>query len=213
MREYVDEDLEDSFAPIQPLDWIKNPVEWLSNEDILKVMTQYEKSYTDFEFLGPSPIDYREKVSYFRDTCVWEELCRFNLSSMMKKGKTKFGIVFNLDKHDMPGSHWVAMYIDVKKRGIYYFDSTGEAMPKYLEQLVKSIKDQGHRSYINFHFQQNHPKEHQKGGTECGIYVLYFIVNMIHTGNFKKFNSKNTTIPDNMMKNLRNHFFNKNKTS
>ena len=35
----------------------------------------------------------------------------------------QIGIVFNLDKHDQEGSHWVSMFIDLKRDGIYYFDS------------------------------------------------------------------------------------------
>ena len=174
-------------------------------------MKQYEKSYPEFVFLGPSPIDYAEKSSKFSDRCVWEELCKFDLGKLIKEHKTKIGIVFNLDKHDQPGSHWVAMYVDIRKKMIYFFDSTGASIPKYLNKLVNTFMEQGKKYNILFKFQQNHPKEHQRGGTECGIYVLYFIVNMIHHGNFKKFNSSDTTIPDKMMQNLRNHFFNENK--
>ena len=208
MQGKVDEDIKDSFAPMQPREWIKNKVEWLSSTEILDVMTQYEKSYKHFDFLGPSPIDYREEDM---GGCVWEELCRFDLHNMIKRGKTKIGIVFNLDTHDKPGSHWVAMFIDVRHRGIYYFDSTGDAMPTYLNQFVTTIMNQGKKLNMHFHFRQNHPKEHQQGSTECGIYVLYFIVHMIHHGNFKMFNSKNHTIPDKMMEELRDDFFNENK--
>ena len=208
MRGKVDDDIKDSFAPMQPREWIKNKVEWLSSTDILDVMTQYEKTYKHFDFLGPSPIDYREVVL---GQCVWDELCKFDLHKMLQRGKTQIGIVFNLDTHDKSGSHWVAMFIDVPHRGIYYFDSTGDAMPLYLNQFVTTIMEQGKKMNMHFRFKQNHPKEHQQGGTECGIYVLYFIVNMIHHGNFKMFNSRNHTIPDKMMEELRDDFFNENK--
>ena len=77
-------------------------------------MKQYEKTYKCFDFIGPSPIDYDKHVSY--GECVWEELCEFSLNKQIKEGKTKIGIIFNLDPHHKPGSHWVAMFINTKKR-------------------------------------------------------------------------------------------------
>ena len=50
-----------------------------TNIDILNVMKQYEHIYPNFEFIGPSPIDYDTHLSY--GECVWEELCKFNLQN------------------------------------------------------------------------------------------------------------------------------------
>ena len=47
-----------SFAPSTPKEWNEHPNTWLSSTDITKVMDQYEKNYSCFNFLGPSPIDY-----------------------------------------------------------------------------------------------------------------------------------------------------------
>ena len=69
-------------------------------------MKQYEKTYEDFEFLGPSPIDYDTHKAY--GECVWEELCEFSLRDNLKEGKTKVGIIFNTDPHTEDGEHWVA---------------------------------------------------------------------------------------------------------
>ena len=35
----------------------------------------------------------------------------------------KIGVIFNLDKHDQSGSHWVAMFIDLENKFFFYFDS------------------------------------------------------------------------------------------
>jgi hypothetical protein len=43
--------LKNLFAPEHPPSWLKNPVEWLSNEDIDKVMAQYEQTFKDFKSL------------------------------------------------------------------------------------------------------------------------------------------------------------------
>jgi len=99
----LEKELMESFAPESPDDWKKNPNEWLSSIDILQVMSQYEKKYKCFDFMGPSPIDYDTHKLY--GECVWEELCHFNLADQIKNGKTKIGIVFNTDPHYKGGSH------------------------------------------------------------------------------------------------------------
>ena len=86
-----------TFAPKAPTTWKTNPDEWLSSLDIEKVMKQYERKYSCFDFIGPSPIDYDHHKVF--NECVWEELCKFDLSAMIKKGKNKIGIVFNTDPH------------------------------------------------------------------------------------------------------------------
>ena len=81
-------------------------------------MKQYEKKYPKFDFIGPSPIDYDKHLAY--GECVWEELCEFSLKKSLSEGKTQIGIIFNLDKHNEDGSHWIAMYINADKKHIYF---------------------------------------------------------------------------------------------
>lgn len=175
----MEEDLLDAFAPESPEEWKRNPNEWLSSIDILEVMNQYEKKYKCFEFLGPSPIDYDTHKLY--GECVFEELCHFNLQDQIDKGKTKIGIIFNLDPHYKSGSHWVSLFINVKKGEIFYFDSAGDDIPKQIEKFAKNIIEQGHnlKKRVNFKLDKNYPVEHQYGNTECGIYSLFFIVHML----------------------------------
>ena len=175
----LNNELNESYAPESPKEWKKNPNEWLSSMDILNVMKQYEKAYKCFEFIGPSPIDYDTKKLY--GTCVWEELCNFNLKNQIKSGKTKIGIIFNLDPHYKGGSHWVSLFINVKKKSIYYYDSVGEKIPQRIMNFVNTVIDQGKNMNprIDFKFDQNYPVEHQNGNTECGVYSLYFIVHML----------------------------------
>jgi hypothetical protein len=175
----LESDFADSFAPESPDEWKKNPNEWLSSVDIMKVMKQYEKAYPCFDFIGPSPIDFDTRKLY--GECVWEELCNFNLEKMIKKGKTKIGIIFNTDPHNKPGQHWISMFINIKKRKIFFFDSTGDKPPKEIMSLIERIKDQGInlKNKINFKFDSNEGTEHQYGNTECGVYSLFFIVHML----------------------------------
>ena len=137
----LESELSDSFAPESPPEWKKNPNEWLSSTDITKVMKQYEKAYKEFDFIGPSPIDFDTRKLY--GECVWEELCNFNLEKLIKQGKTKIGIIFNTDPHNKPGQHWISMFINITSKKIFFFDSTGDTAPKEIKKLIERIKEQG----------------------------------------------------------------------
>ena len=99
----------------------------------------------------------------------------------MRRGIYKIGIIFNLDPHYKSGSHWVSLFIDIKKGKIFFFDSAGDKVPKQIKKLSDNIIEQGKQLHppIQFNFDENHPKEHQFGDTECGIYSLFFIIHML----------------------------------
>jgi hypothetical protein len=203
----LESDLADSFAPESPQEWKKNPNEWLSSIDIMKVMRQYEKAYKCFDFIGPSPINFDTKKLY--GECVWEELCKFNLQSLIKKGKTKIGIIFNTDPDYKPGQHWISMFINIKKKKIFFYDSTGDAPPNQIMQLVRRIKNQGLnlKKRLYFKFDCNKGIEHQYGNTECGMYCIYFIVNMLED-KLTSHDIKNHILKDEYMEKFRKIFFN-----
>jgi hypothetical protein len=196
-----------TFAPKAPAIWKKKPTTWLNSLDIENVMKQYEKKYSNFEFIGPSPIDFNTKKMF--GECVWNELCNFNLKKTIQRNKTKIGIIFNTDPHYLDGSHWISMFIDIPKKQIYFFDSVGELPPNQIYQFVNTIVNQGVKMNINFKFQMNYPVEHQEKNTECGMYSLFFIIKMLNGANFKKvFMNKKSLIRDKEMINLRLKYFN-----
>ena len=186
----MEDELLDSFSPVSPITWKKNPNEWLSSVDIIEVMNQFEKTYKCFDFIGPSPIDYDTHKLY--GECVWEELCHFNLAEHIKKGKTKIGIIFNTDPHYKGGEHWISLFINIKKGEIFFFDSAGNKASNQVMKFVNNVIEQGHsllNNRINFKFDQNYPIEHQYHNTECGIYALFFIIHMLEdkiTGHYLK---------------------------
>lgn len=194
-----------TFATPQPNEWKRKPTEWLTSVDIMGVMKQLEVGNKQFSFIGPSPIDFDEHELY--GECVWEELCKFNLNSEMKKGKTDIGIIFNLDPHDKPGSHWVAMYVSIPNKDIYYFDSYGDKMPRRINRLAQRIQNQSLNKGSAFSIKENKVR-HQYSDSECGMYCLYFIKSLLEGESFEKFQKQKT--PDLKMKTLRNIYFNKN---
>lgn len=203
----LESELNDSFAPEHPEEWKKNPNEWLSSVDIMNVMRQYEKAYKCFEFLGPTPINFDTKKLY--GECVWEELCKFDLNQFIKKGKTKIGIIFNTDPDYKPGQHWISMFINIKKKTIFFFDSVGDKPPKEIMTLVKRIQQQGNqlKKPVQFKFDSNEGVEHQYGNTECGVYSLYFIVNMLQDKLSEEY-LKTHILKDEYIQKFRNVYFN-----
>lgn len=194
------------FAPEHPPDWLQNKQEWLSNRDIDSVMPQYEEKYADFKYLGTTSIDYDFK--YDNGQCVEDQLCRFNLEEQMKAGKRRFGAVFNLDKHTKGGSHWVSMYFDIDHSIVVFFDSAKGGIPTEINRFIKTVTKQGAsmKPAIKFEFKTN-KSDHQRGDTECGVYSIHFIIEMLHNfDNLSRF--MNGKIPDKEMSKERFKIFN-----
>jgi hypothetical protein len=194
-----------AFAPEAPASWLKNPEEWLSSTDIEKVMRQYEHAYKCFEFLGPSPIDFDEHLEY--GECVWEELCKFDLEDYIKRDKFKIGMIFNLDKHYQPGSHWVSLFVNLKKNYIFYFDSTGTPAGKEVKKLVNTIQNQAKKFNMELRYIEN-DREHQKGNNECGMYSLFAIATQLKDQRNPEDFLKGGQIKDHSMNELREKYFN-----
>ena len=201
------ESMTDSFAPESPQEWKKKPNEWLTSIDIINVMKQYEKAYKCFDFIGPTPIDFDTRKLY--GECVWDELCNFSIEEQIKNGKTKIGIIFNTDPHNKPGQHWISMFINIKKKKIFFFDSVGDKPPSEIIKLVNRIKEQGVNlnNKINFTFDTNEGIEHQYGNTECGIYSLFFIVHMLEDKMTEHY-LKTHILKDEYMNKFRRVYFN-----
>ena len=210
-RHYIDKRI---FAPDQPTQWSKNPQEWLSNFDIERVLHQYEVSHPHFVFIGPTPIDFDTKIrtgstkaGAGSETCVWNDLCNFDLAECVRRGKTHVGIIFNLDTHDQGGSHWVSMFIHLPSKCVYYFDSAANPTPPEIKKFVRRLQTQA----TDTKYDENYPKQHQRSNTECGMYSLYFIITMLKTARpaemwSRKF--KQGRIPDRTMIQLRNVYYN-----
>lgn len=193
-----------TFLPDAPSSWKKNPKEWLSSIEIANVMKQYEQKHKNFRFIGPSPIDF-DDIDETEGTCVYPELCNYKVAEHMGKGIDKVGIVFNLDPHYKNGSHWVSMFVDYERRFIFFFDSAGENMPARIRKLVNSIESQS--KALNCPLKKYESEvSHQWGNSECGIYCLYMITNMLEKRNTpRKFMGKR--ISDSFIAEQRKRFF------
>ena len=76
-----------------------------------------------------------------------------SLENLWNKKITKIGMVINHDYSNMGGSHWVfALFIDLQKGQIYYFDSYGikekKEIGEYVEEVKEFIKSKNINQYI-----------------------------------------------------------------
>jgi hypothetical protein len=194
MKKIAKEEFEKyTFRPYGP----EGRFEWLNTINIKEVMEQYEKKYPEFKFLGAVPIDFDEIMPKIRN---------LKYNDFAEHGKTKVGIVFNLDEHDQPGSHWVAMYGDLKKGEIYYYDSyaiIGETRIRSLARRLTKISKEGFgvkrvRATYN-------KTRHQYGNSECGVYSVNFIERLLNGDTFDQICADRT--PDKQINLERNTYF------
>jgi len=180
------------FRPKKPAEWTDKPTSWHDSITIAKVLTQYEDAYPHFEFIGPTPIDFDSQMPGALGRCVLDELCKLNLADMKKAGKTDIGIVFNLDPHDRPGSHWVCAYIDLKRMETYYYDSYGYEPCAEIRRLLRRCKEQGCKQIIW------NDLRHQRKKSECGTYCMVIIISLLKGVSFPTL-CKNRIDDDTMM--------------
>ena len=183
-----------SFRPAKPSEWEQNAREWLNTDDIIAVLKQYESSHTHFEFVGVFPINFAEKHG---DACISRRICDVPMfmERIVYSGKTQFGIVFNLDRHDQSGSHWVTMYcnLDPAMRfyGVYYYDAVAVPPKKEFRDLMNEIQKYVHthiRPQSERHFCKQYNKHRrQYKNTECGVFCMVFIINCIQYGSHTHF--------------------------
>jgi hypothetical protein len=203
--------------PSQPIEWINNKTEWLSNFDIDNVLSQYQnKKELYYKFHGVFTIDFYSKKS--NGVCKYYQECDINMKNIINSNKKYFGFVTNLCKFNEPGTHWTSSFFildpSLKSYGAYYYDSVKRPIPKLLKPVFIDIQEQMNKIYPNKKFNINISNiAHQKTNTECGIFSIAFQtrwLSLLHENpanasfdtviNFKKMN-------DSVMKLLRFRFF------
>jgi hypothetical protein len=192
--------------PRYPATWRKKPDTWLDNVNIANVMKQYETAYPWFHFMGVLPIDFSMADPYRTDgvvQCLYKEICGLQLKEEHRRGIRGIGMIFNLDPHDKGGSHWVGLYIDLHdlvKPRISYFDSYGYKTPSTIARLMRSFTLQIPGCVLAYN-----ARRYQRGGTECGMFSMYFLICMIHGIRFEQFCKD--AVDDDMMLQLRHVLF------
>jgi hypothetical protein len=138
-----------------------------------------------------------DKVGGVFGKCIVDELCKLDIRNT--NGKTKIGIIFNLDPHDQPGSHWVCAFVDIPARSAYYFDSYGFKAPTEVVRFMERCKDQGCDNIFY------NDIRHQRKGSECGMYCLFVIICLLRGRPF--YNICKQIVDDDVMNSFRDILF------
>jgi hypothetical protein len=85
--------------------------------------------------------------------------------------------IINLNDSDKGGTHWVALFISLKKKATY-FDSFGVIAPVDIEDFIKTID-------CDYKYSDKIIQDIDNG--YCGQYCLYFIYSMHFNRDFGKF--------------------------
>jgi hypothetical protein len=203
------EDIENSYRPIGPAD----TKDWLSTKDINSVMHQYELKYKNFKFFGAVPYDFQDLPVYGFNNINFDEI---------EKLYEQIGLIINLDTHDMSGSHWVGLYVNLKDRKIYYFDSVGKKPGQNINIFVRKILTHMFNKMTNKNFnveqfmKEFHSSDdfdvrynriqHQFKNSECGVYSMNFIIRLLEGETFDDI--VNTITKDEEMAKNRLQYFN-----
>jgi hypothetical protein len=175
--------------------------EWLNTSHINNTLKQYELKYPDFKFVGAVPMDF--------DSLPETGVPTLNYKTLQESGKTKIGIIFNLDESWKSGSHWVALYADIKKNEIYYFDSYGivpePRVRKLIRRIAKHCEQQCGGGVKNIKTDYNKIR-HQYDNSECGVYSINFILRMLRGDSFEEISK--SKIPDKTVNKCRTVYFN-----
>lgn len=170
------------YGALKP-DGPRNNTNWLSTDDINKVLKQYEEKYPNFKYLGTVPYDFEEIDRY--------GIKNLKLNNLLNKGINKLGLVINLDKEGERGSHWVSLYIDLNKKHVYFFDSLGykprSKIKDFIVRLYNQMNDTNFKGKYSkkskFRYNKN---KHQLNNTECGVYSIRTIINLLEGQSFRK---------------------------
>jgi len=197
----IKDDLKDNtFLPEGPNKGNK----WLDSENIKKSLKQKEYVYPEFKSFGAVPYDFNDFEEYGTKNLNFQR-------DLLDKGKTKIGLIINLDRHNQSGSHWVAIYADFNSGESYYFDSYGlepdlseeddkKEITKFMNRINDFIKKLGKKPITG-----HNTKQHQKGGSECGVYSLSFIYRLLRGDSFDNIN--NNRVPDADVNKCRDYYF------
>lgn len=158
--------------------------EWLSTIDINQVLKQYEEKYSDFKFLGAVPIDF--------DDLDYLPFKKLDFKKLLSQGIKRIGVIFNLDEHYKSGSHWVSLFSDLDKAQVYFSDSYAIPPEKriavFMERISNFLEKLGKQCDV-----RHNKTRHQRGGSECGVYSINFILRLLKGKTFDHITRKRLT--------------------
>jgi hypothetical protein len=103
-----------------------------------------------------------------------------------KVGKHKqIGFILNMDKHNQPGSHWVAVYIDADRGSLEWYNSFGEPVPTDIKAELKAFVEAEFPS-VMFKLKENKVKQQSEKSTNCGFFAMKFLLDRFKGKSFEQ---------------------------
>lgn len=208
----VRRELMTNFKPAGPA---LDPHELLNNHHIDNVLDQLTKAYPGFYHIPFQMIDFAEMArtdaaimagnSKARDS----NLATIDIIEKYKKGYNCFGVVLNTDYSHGPGVHWFSLFIDARDKShitIEYFNSSGNmALVQVISWMASArvmLSELGHVDVVRVVEERL-----QEDDYSCGVWALYYILSRCAGVPSTVFNNQSSGLDDNLMYELRKHFF------
>jgi hypothetical protein len=162
-----------------PIAWKSNPDEWLSSTDISNVLKEYDQDKLVFTIAGYTGGDF------------WEYILSNPFEEVYRK-RALGAMIVNT------GGHWVVLITDFRERSrprVCYYDSMAECLPAACTtenaivglwgKVYGVIRHSESRHYAIENTVRNF-KRHQRGGSQCGMFVLMVIDAMMRNVSFQE---------------------------
>jgi hypothetical protein len=97
------------------------------------------------------------------------------------KPNTRFGFVMNTDRHDQPGSHWVAIYCDARPNGdhsLEYYNSLADLPTKSIFRDLKMVAYKAGSDDLTF--KVNQIADQSDTSSNCGYFAARFLIDRFH---------------------------------
>lgn len=182
-----------TYRPIIP----NQPRGWLSSLDLLAIGKQHEQrsfqEYSNpnnnlkmFHFLGVFPIDFES---------INDEMMNLSVRKLHKHGYEHIGMILNLDKHNQPGSHWVAYFLDLSQptKQQYYYDSVANKPPMEVYRFANRIQKKLKKLNMSINESESlifNRVRSQYKNSECGVYSWMFIQRLLEGKSFNEVTSQ-----------------------
>jgi hypothetical protein len=147
------------------------------------------------EDLGLSTEQINEIMNPYRPIylgCVASDELNNEILPQVNHKTKKAAVVMNIDRHNQPGSHWVAIYLDAREKKVEYYNSLGngkgEQLPNHVRKAVvklmkKMLPDDTQRTWK---FEFNSIPDQSAKTSNCGWFATKFFIDRINGVPFKE---------------------------
>ncbi len=187
-----------------------NSNEWLDNFNIELTFDNLERIFPNFHYFKCELRDFMSAGSRNDENDIHNI---YKYSPYPTDKLNCFAIILNTALTGSPGEHWVSLFYDFRNRPweINFFDSANQNYNKILpiiKQSIAVIEHNGvkegieHDVIVKFNV-----VGHQRGGSECGVYSLFFCCARLFGYSFDEFNKSDQIFKDDEIEKLRKSLF------